>query len=167
MPLPPGLCEADRLPEPIFTPAMKAREGHDQNVSFEHVAHAVGHDLAERLRKITLDLYNRAAAYARERGIILADTKFEFGWIDRESCLADEVLTPDSSRWWPAETYKPGGAQPSFDKQYVRDYLETLPWDKRPPAPALPDEVVKKTSEKYMEAFERITGMPLEGATAG
>ena len=157
IPLPAGLREADRLPKPIFTPAMKARQGHDLNVSFEHVAKEVGNELAHRLRDLTLDIYNRAAAYAFERGIILADTKFEFGFIDGELSLADEVLTPDSSRWWPAETYQPGGPQPSFDKQFVRDYLESIPWNKQPPAPALPDEIVRKTSEKYLEALRQLT----------
>jgi phosphoribosylaminoimidazole-succinocarboxamide synthase len=156
--LPPGLQDGDRLPEPIFTPASKAQSGHDENVSFEYVAAQIGEQLAERLRDLTLMIYEKAARYALERGIILADTKFEFGFVGDELVLADEVLTPDSSRYWPADTWRPGGAQLSFDKQYVRDYLETLDWDKKPPAPALPDEVVKKTSEKYREAYTRLSG---------
>ncbi len=161
MVLPPGLRNGDRLPEAIFTPATKAQTGHDQNVSFEHIANQLGSDLAETLRDVTLEIYSRASLYARERGIILADSKFEFGFVDGNLTLADEALTPDSSRYWPADTWKPGGAQPSFDKQFVRDYLETLEWNKRPPAPALPEEVVRKTSEKYQEAFERLAGRTL------
>ncbi len=130
---------------------------------FQYVANLLGVDLAGQLRDMTLDIYQRASAYALERGIILADTKFEFGFIEGELVLADEVLTPDSSRYWPADTYQPGGAQVSFDKQYVRDYLETLPWNKRPPAPALPPEVVRRTSEKYEEAYTRLTGRALAG----
>jgi phosphoribosylaminoimidazole-succinocarboxamide synthase len=159
--LPGGLCESDRLPEPLFTPATKAQTGHDVNVSFGYVANLLGVDLAGRLRDLTLQIYARAADYALERGIILADTKFEFGFVDGKLVLADEVLTPDSSRYWPADTYRPGSPQFSFDKQYVRDYLETLPWDKRPPAPALPEDVVQKTSEKYQEAYLRLTGRAL------
>ena len=159
IPLGKGLRNGDRLPEPIFTPAAKAQSGHDENIPFSAVAEQVGRDLAEQLRDLTLTIYAKAASYALERGIILADTKFEFGFAGEDLVLADEVLTPDSSRYWPADTYKPGGAQPSFDKQYVRDYLETLPWDKRPPAPALPPEVVEKTREKYQEAYRRITGV--------
>ncbi len=158
IPLPKGLRDGDRLPEPIFTPAAKAHTGHDENISFETAARQVGRDLAERLRELTLMIYGKAADYARDRGIILADTKFEFGFVGDDLVLADEVLTPDSSRYWPADTYRPGAAQFSFDKQYVRDYLETLDWDKKPPAPKLPDAVVKKTSEKYQEAYARITG---------
>jgi len=161
IPLPPGMRDGDRLPEPIFTPATKAKSGHDMNVPFRYVAKELGVDLAGQLRDLTLELYGRAAKYALERGIIVADTKFEFGFVDERLVLADEVLTPDSSRYWPADTYSPGGAQYSFDKQYVRDYLETLSWNKRPPAPALPEEVVKKTSEKYEEAFTRLTGREL------
>ena len=161
IPLPPGLRDGDRLPQPIFTPAMKAHTGHDMNVSFNRVGEEIGRALAERLRQLTLDIYGQAAAYALERGIILADTKFEFGFIDGGLTLADEVLTPDSSRWWPADSYAPGGPQTSFDKQYVRDYLETLPWNKQPPAPALPEDVVRRTSEKYREAFLRLTGQSL------
>jgi phosphoribosylaminoimidazole-succinocarboxamide synthase len=161
IPLPAGLLESDRLPEPIFTPATKAQTGHDENISFERTAEIIGADLASRLRDLTLAIYSKAADHARSRGIILADTKFEFGFIDGVLTLADEVLTPDSSRFWPADQYKPGGAQPSFDKQYVRDYLETLDWNKRPPAPALPDGVVARTREKYVEAYERLTGKSL------
>jgi len=162
--LPSGLRDGDRLPEPIFTPATKAHSGHDENVSFEYVADQIGTQLATSLKELTLGIYSRAAAYALERGIILADTKFEFGWIDDELTLADEVLTPDSSRYWPLDAYKPGGSQVSFDKQYVRDYLEGLAWDKRPPAPGLPAEVVEKTSEKYQEAYLRLAGRPLFGS---
>jgi phosphoribosylaminoimidazole-succinocarboxamide synthase len=161
IPLPPGMRDGDQLPEPIFTPATKAKSGHDMNVPFRYVAKELGVDLAGQLRDLTLELYNRAAKYALERGIIVADTKFEFGFVDERLVLADEVLTPDSSRYWPADTYRPGGPQYSFDKQYVRDYLETLSWNKRPPAPALPEEVVRKTSEKYEEAFTRLTGRAL------
>ena len=161
IPLPSGLRDGDKLPEPLFTPATKAVTGHDVNVSFNYIAGLLGVDLAGQLRDTTLDIYNRAAMYALDRGIILADTKFEFGFIDGELTLADEALTPDSSRFWPTDTYKPGGAQPSYDKQYVRDFLETLKWDKRPPAPALPSDVARKTSEKYREAYSRLTGMHL------
>ncbi|MGI8961242.1 MAG: phosphoribosylaminoimidazolesuccinocarboxamide synthase [Bryobacteraceae bacterium] len=161
IPLPAGLRESDRLPEPIFTPATKAQTGHDVNVPFAYVANLVGADLAGQLRDLTLRIYQRAADYAIERGMILADTKFEFGFIDGKLVLADEALTPDSSRYWPADMYSPGRPQFSFDKQYVRDYLETLPWDKRPPAPALPENVIQKTSEKYQEAYLRLTGRPL------
>lgn len=165
IPLPPGMRDGDKLPEPIFTPATKAQTGHDMNVPFQYVAKQLGIDLAGRLRDLTLDLYNRAAKHALQRGIIVADTKFEFGFVNEQLVLADEALTPDSSRYWPADTYRPGGPQYSFDKQYVRDYLETLSWDKRPPAPALPPEIVNKTSEKYEEAFTRLTGRTLsEGA---
>ena len=163
--LPKGLRNGDRLPEAIFTPAAKAQSGHDENMPFSYVEKQVGSRLAERLRELTLRIYQRAAGYAAERGIILADTKFEFGFVGDDLVLADEVLTPDSSRYWPADTYKPGGLQYSFDKQYVRDYLETLTWDKKPPAPALPDEVIRKTSEKYQEAYERITGRDLSART--
>ncbi len=166
LPLPPGLRDGERLPEPIFTPATKAQTGHDINVPFQYVVDVLGIELAGQLRDLTLGLYERAAAYAQERGILLADTKFEFGFVDGKLVLADEALTPDSSRYWPADSYKPGGAQFSFDKQYVRDYLETLDWDKRPPAPALPAEVVRKTSEKYQEAYARLTGRTLDGAVA-
>jgi phosphoribosylaminoimidazole-succinocarboxamide synthase len=166
IPLPPDLKESDRLPDPIFTPATKATSGHDMNVPFSYVAGVLGVDLAGQLRDLTLEIYHRAAAYALERGIILADTKFEFGVIGGQVVLADEVLTPDSSRYWPADSYTPGGPQFSFDKQYVRDYLETLPWDKRAPAPPLPEAVVSKTSEKYQEAYARLTGRTLAAANS-
>jgi phosphoribosylaminoimidazole-succinocarboxamide synthase len=159
--LPSGLQECEALPEPIFTPATKAQSGHDENIPFETMCAMIGADLASRLRDLTLGIYRRAADYARTRGIIIADTKFEFGLINGEIILADEVLTPDSSRFWPAATYKPGGAQPSYDKQYVRDYLESISWNKQPPAPALPDDVARRTSEKYKEAYQALTGKPL------
>jgi phosphoribosylaminoimidazole-succinocarboxamide synthase len=159
--LPAGLREGDRLPEPIFTPATKAQAGHDENVSFDVVASRIGERLASQLRDLTLAIYREASAYSRDRGLILADTKFEFGFINEQLTLADEVLTPDSSRYWPADLYKPGGPQISFDKQFVRDYLETLDWNKQPPAPGLPEDVVAKTSEKYKEAFHRLTGREL------
>jgi phosphoribosylaminoimidazole-succinocarboxamide synthase len=159
--LPAGLRESDKLPEPIFTPATKAQTGHDENISFERAADLAGAELARKLRDTTLAIYRRAADYAAGRGILLADTKFEFGFIDGTLVLADEVLTPDSSRFWPAETYQPGGAQPSYDKQYVRDYLESIRWAKQPPAPPLPDEVALKTSEKYKEAYRALTGRDL------
>ena len=161
IPLPAGLRESDALPEPIFTPATKAQSGHDENISFETVCSIIGPDLAARLRDLTLGLYGRAAEYARSRGIIIADTKFEFGIVNGEIILADEVLTPDSSRFWPLETYAPGGAQPSYDKQYVRDYLESIAWNKQPPAPALPEDVARRTSEKYKEAYQALTGKTL------
>jgi phosphoribosylaminoimidazole-succinocarboxamide synthase len=159
--LPAGLRESDRLPQAIFTPATKAESGHDKNVPFEYVVSQLGETLANRLRDLTLAIYQRASEYASARGLILADTKFEFGFIGDKLVLADEVLTPDSSRYWPADRYAPGGPQRSFDKQYVRDYLETLDWNKQPPAPALPDEVVHKTSEKYQEAYYLLTGLRL------
>ncbi len=159
--LPKALRESDRLPEPIFTPATKAQSGHDLNVSFSYVSDLLGATLASRLRDLTLEIYSRAAAHALAHGIILADTKVEFGFLNGDLLLADEVLTPDSSRYWPADTYRPGGPQLSFDKQFVRDYLETLAWDKRPPAPALPEDVIRKTSEKYQEAYTRLTGQTL------
>jgi phosphoribosylaminoimidazole-succinocarboxamide synthase len=164
IPLSEGLRESDALPEPIFTPATKAQTGHDENISFEQAGAIVGADLAGRLRDLTLAIYKRAADYARGRGIIIADTKFEFGMIGGEIILADEVLTPDSSRFWPLETYSPGGAQPSYDKQFVRDYLETIHWNKQPPAPALPEEIAQRTSEKYKEAYRELTGQELPGA---
>ena len=160
--LPEGLLDGSRLPEPVFTPAYKAQTGHDENISFERTTEIVGADLAGRLRDLTLAIYSTAAAYALTRGILLADTKFEFGFLGDQLTLGDEVLTPDSSRFWPLDTYHPGGAQPSFDKQFVRDYLETLDWDKRPPAPELPDEIVRKTQQKYLEAYERLTGRSLK-----
>ena len=156
--LPEGLVESSPLPEPIFTPATKAVSGHDENVSFDHVVAELGADLAGRLRDITLTLYARAAAHAATRGIILADTKFEFGLIDGALTLIDEVCTPDSSRFWPAEGYKPGGPQPSFDKQFVRDWLTASGWDRTPPAPTLPDEVVAATRQRYVSAYELLTG---------
>ncbi len=159
--LPTGLKESDKLPEPIFTPATKAQSGHDENVSFEHVVSLIGEDLARRLRDLTLNIYHRAAEYAQTKGIIIADTKFEFGFVGGELVLGDEVLTPDSSRFWPAETYKPGGPQYSFDKQFVRDYLESIHWNKQPPAPALPAEVAAKTGEKYRQAYRVLTGRDL------
>jgi phosphoribosylaminoimidazole-succinocarboxamide synthase len=161
IPLPSGLRESDRLPEPIFTPATKAQTGHDENVSFEHVASLIGVDLAARLRDLTLEIYSRAAKYAAARGVIIADTKFEFGFVGDELVLGDEVLTPDSSRFWPADTYQPGGPQNSYDKQYVRDYLESIHWNKQPPAPELPAEVARHTSEKYLQAYRAITGREL------
>lgn len=162
IPLPAGLKESDRLPEPIFTPATKATTGHDENISFEETASQIGESLASRLRDITLEVYRRASEFAAERGIIIADTKLEFG-IDRgELVWIDEALTPDSSRFWPADSYEPGKAQPSFDKQYVRDYLERIGWSKQPPAPALPSDVVSATRAKYREAYKRLTGRELE-----
>jgi phosphoribosylaminoimidazole-succinocarboxamide synthase len=160
--LPKGLRESDQLPEPIFTPAIKATSGHDENISFTEAARHIGGKVAEQLRDLSLKLYKKASAYARERGIILADSKFEFGHVENELVLADEVFTPDSSRFWPAETYVPGGPQQSFDKQFVRDYLESMRWNKQPPAPALPEDVARKTSEKYKQAFRQLTGRELE-----
>ena len=157
--LPAGLRESAKLPEPIFTPATKAASGHDENIPFEFVVDSVGGELAKRLRDLTLAIYRKAAEYAATRGIILADTKFEFGFVGDELVLADEVLTPDSSRFWPAATYAPGGAQASYDKQYVRDYLESIRWNKQPPAPELPTEVAAGTSEKYKEAYRALTGV--------
>ena len=160
--LPPGLKESDRLPEPLFTPATKATTGHDINISFEEMCQLVDPELSRQLRDITLRIYQKAADYARQRGIIIADTKFEFGQTAKGITLADEVLTPDSSRFWPADTYQPGKAQDSYDKQYVRDYLEEIRWNKQPPAPALPQEVARRTSEKYLEAYRQLTGRELE-----
>ncbi|MGI4756958.1 MAG: phosphoribosylaminoimidazolesuccinocarboxamide synthase [Janthinobacterium lividum] len=164
IPLPAGLRESDRLPEAIFTPAAKNHTGHDENISFERVIDLVGGSLALRLKKLTLAIYKAAADFAESKGLILADTKFEFGFIpvgddDELLVLADEVLTPDSSRYWLASGYAPGGPQPSFDKQFVRDYLERIAWNKQPPAPALPDEVVEETRAKYLQAFRLLTGM--------
>ena len=156
--LPEGLMEASRLPEPLFTPSTKAEVGtHDENIPFAKMADLVGTELAERVRDAALELYSFGAAYALERGIIIADTKFEFGILDGELILIDEALTPDSSRFWPADGYEPGTSQPSYDKQYVRDYLETLDWDKTAPGPALPDDVAARTGEKYREAWRRLT----------
>lgn len=160
--LPAGLRESDRLPEPIFTPASKSLDGeHDINISFDDMVTRVGAHSAERLRDLTLEIYSKASEYAERRGVILADTKFEFGAAAEGIILADEVLTPDSSRFWPRDQYKPGGPQPSFDKQFVRDYLESIHWNKQAPAPALPDEVVSRTQEKYLEAFRLLTGASL------
>ncbi len=159
--LPAGLVECSELPAPIFTPATKAETGHDENISFETAAKLVGTDIAERVRELSLRIYQLARDYARQRGIIIADTKFEFGLFNGELLLIDEVLTPDSSRFWPAAEYAAGRSQPSFDKQFVRDYLETLVWDKTPPAPALPPEIVSRTQAKYLEAYERLTGTQL------
>jgi len=155
--LPGGLTESDRLPEPIFTPSTKATEGHDENITIEQAAELVGEGLARKLEELTLSIYERGAEIARERGIILADTKFEFGFSDGELILIDEVMTPDSSRFWPADEYEPGHGQPSFDKQFVRDWLDASDWNKEPPAPELPEEVVKGTSSRYCEAYVRIT----------
>jgi phosphoribosylaminoimidazole-succinocarboxamide synthase len=159
--LPAGLKESDKLPEPIFTPATKEESGHDINISEREMAARAGAELTGRLRDLTLAIYSKAAEYALERGIIIADTKFEFGIKDGRVILVDEVLTPDSSRFWPSSSYEPGRGQQSFDKQYVRDYLETLDWDKRPPGPELPDTVVGRTSEKYLEAYSALTGQDL------
>jgi len=160
--LPPGLRESDQLPEPIFTPATKATTGHDINISFEEMCKLVDPGLSRQLRDISLKIYKKAADYARQRGIIIADTKFEFGQTAKGITLADEVLTPDSSRFWPADKYQPGKTQESYDKQYVRDYLEEIRWNKQPPAPALPPEVARRTSEKYIEAYRQLTGCELE-----
>ncbi len=161
IPLPAGLRESDKLPEPIFTPATKAQSGHDENIPYETVVERLGEKTASRLRDLTLTIYRKAADYARERGIIIADTKFEFGVVNGQIVLADEVLTPDSSRFWPADQYSPGGAQPSYDKQFVRDYLESIRWNKQPPAPALPADVAQKTAEKYKEAYRVLSGRSL------
>ena len=156
--LPVGLRESDRLPEPIFTPATKAEAGHDINISEKEMGDRIGDEATRTLRELTLSIYSRAVAYAGKRGIIIADTKFEFGLRNGKVILVDEALTPDSSRFWPEASYQPGGPQQSFDKQYVRDYLETLDWDKQPPGPTLPEAVVARTSEKYLEAFRLLTG---------
>jgi len=157
--LPDGLNNSSKLPEPIFTPATKAEEGHDENISFEEAVNIVGKDIADQARDLSIELYKRGRDHAAEKGIIIADTKFEFGIFEGELILIDEVLTPDSSRFWPADLYSPGKSQPSFDKQFVRDYLETLDWDKTPPGPELPEDIVQKTSEKYIEAYTRVTGL--------
>jgi phosphoribosylaminoimidazole-succinocarboxamide synthase len=165
VPLPPGLRESDRLPATMFTPATKADSGHDQNISESDAARLVGAPLLERLKRLTLELYAFGVAHAEARGIILADTKFEFGHADTgELLLIDEVMTPDSSRYWPRDQYAPGGPQPSFDKQYVRDYLESIRWNKQPPVPSLPVEVVASTRDKYLDAYRRLTGTELPGA---
>jgi len=161
IPLPDGLREADRLPAPIFTPATKAETGHDENVSIEQAGRLVGHDLIDRLRGISIRLYERGAAHAEARGIIVADTKFEFGLVNDDPdaiLLIDEILTPDSSRFWPVDQYEPGHGPPSFDKQFVRDYLEQIHWNKQPPVPSLPPDVVERTRDKYLEAFRRLAG---------
>jgi phosphoribosylaminoimidazole-succinocarboxamide synthase len=165
--LPEGLRESDRLPEPIFTPATKAQTGHDENISREQAAELVGAELLANAERISIDLYRFASAYAADRGILIADTKFELG-LDQDGVLTlgDEALTPDSSRFWPADEYEPGRGQPSYDKQYVRDYCETLGWDKSPPGPELPDEVVAGTRSRYVEAFERLTGIAFDDYVA-
>ena len=167
IPLPAGLRESDKLPQPIFTPATKAQTGHDENISFETMCGITGEPAAVRLRDLTLEIYQRAADYALTRGIIIADTKLEFGLWHGETILADEVLTPDSSRFWPLDQYQPGRSQPSYDKQYVRDYLESIHWNKQPPAPPLPAEVAQRTAEKYREAYRALTGQELPGIEAG
>jgi phosphoribosylaminoimidazole-succinocarboxamide synthase len=161
IPLPASLRESERLPEPIFTPSTKATAGHDENISFDEAVSRIGGELAERVRAVSLEIYKRAAAYAEPRGIILADTKFEFGLADNQLIWIDEALTPDSSRFWPADGYQPGRAQPSFDKQYVRDYLERIGWNKLPPGPELPPEVVEATRARYREAYWQLTGHEL------
>jgi phosphoribosylaminoimidazole-succinocarboxamide synthase len=160
--LPRGLSESDKLPEPIFTPATKEETGHDINISEREMANRIGDDATRELKELTLTLYSRAASYADSRGIIIADTKFEFGVKDGKVILVDEALTPDSSRFWPKESYKPGRGQQSFDKQYLRDYLETVKWDKQPPAPNLPETVIAQTSEKYLEAYRLLTGRTIK-----
>lgn len=160
--LPAGLKESEAFPEPIFTPSTKATTGHDENISFDQMCEIVGVETASHLRDLTLRVYKKAAAYARQRGIIIADTKFEFGRTEHGITLADEVLTPDSSRFWPADKYAPGRAQDSYDKQYVRDYLEQIHWNKQPPAPSLPPDVVRRTSEKYLEAYAQLTRHKLD-----
>jgi phosphoribosylaminoimidazole-succinocarboxamide synthase len=161
IPLPAGLRDSDRLPQPIFTPATKAETGHDENISEEQAAGIIGHDNIRRLKELTLSIYSRAVDYASQRGIIICDTKFEFGTIDGQISIVDEMLTPDSSRFWPADQYSPGKPQPSFDKQFVRDYLERIGWNKQPPAPELPEDIVKATSAKYVEALRILTGREL------
>ncbi len=159
--LPPGLVESEKFPEPIFTPSTKAEEGHDENISFEEAENLIGRDLARQVREVSLNLYMNAADYARELGIIICDTKFEFGLAGPQLLLIDEALTPDSSRFWPEDQYVPGRSQPSFDKQYIRDYLEKLEWDKQAPGPRLPEAVIRATTDRYVEAYERITGTRL------
>jgi len=161
MKMPKGLEESQELPEPLFTPTTKAEVGHDEPITWEQMVEMVGTRAATAMRLRSLALYRYARDYARERGIIIADTKFEFGWLDDEIILIDEVLTPDSSRFWPADQYQPGHPQPSFDKQFVRDYLSSLGWDRQPPAPELPPDIVERTAEKYREAFHRLTGQEL------
>ena len=164
VPLPANLLESSELPEPIFTPATKAEEGHDENISFERASQIVGPEIAEQVRTLSLNIYQRARTLAEKKGILIADTKFEFGLMDDEIILIDEVLTPDSSRFWPAQTYQPGRSQPSYDKQFVRDYLEGLDWDKCPPSPPLPEDIVRHTQQKYMDAFHQLTGRKIEAA---
>jgi phosphoribosylaminoimidazole-succinocarboxamide synthase len=159
--LPAGLRESERLPEPVFTPSTKAIAGHDENISFDEAASTIGGELAERVRAVSLEIYRRAVAYAEPRGIILADTKFEFGLVGDQLVWIDEALTPDSSRFWPADGYQPGRSQPSFDKQYVRDYLERIGWNKQPPGPDLPPDVVEATRARYREAYRQLTGHEL------
>lgn len=159
--LPAGLKESDKLPEIIFTPSTKADVGHDQNVNQRYIENIVGVDIADRLKKVSIEVYKRASEYALKKGIIIADTKFEFGMHNDKMIIIDEVLTPDSSRFWPLDGYRPGFAQSSFDKQFVRDYLETLDWDKTPPAPRLPEEIIRKTTEKYRDAYHKLTGKAL------
>jgi len=160
--LPEGLRQCEKLPEPIFTPTTKAKEGHDESVTFEELANRIGSELANRLRDVSIALYNKASKHAESKGLILADTKFEFGMLDGELVVADEMFTPDSSRFWDMAEYEPGRPQKSFDKQFVREYLEAVKWDKQPPAPVLPEDVVRKTEAKYIEAYERITGKKME-----
>jgi len=160
--LPAGLKESDKLPQPIFTPAIKATTGHDENISFAEMSRIAGAERSAKLCDLSIGIYTKAADYARQKGIIIADTKFEFGMTAHGITLGDEVLTPDSSRFWPADKYQPGRAQDSYDKQYVRDYLEEIRWNKQPPAPALPPDVARKTSEKYLEAYHRLTGQELD-----
>lgn len=159
--LPAGLKQAQKLPEPIFTPTTKESEGHDESITFDQLADKIGIELAQKLRDVSIKMYNTASSYAESKGLILADTKFEFGMTDDGLIIADEIFTPDSSRYWDMNEYEPGRPQKSFDKQYLRDYLESVDWDKNPPAPKLPDEIVKKTEAKYLEAYERITGRKL------
>ncbi len=159
--LPADLLESQQLPEPVFTPSTKATDGHDENISFEAAADLIGHELATEVARVSIELYSRGAEIAAERGIIIADTKFELGMVNGALVVADEVLTPDSSRFWPAESWKPGATPPSYDKQPLRDHLDGLDWDKQPPAPVLPDEVVTQTRERYVKAYEQLTGMSL------
>ena len=161
IPLPENLLESAELEQPLFTPSTKADEGHDENISFEQAVEIEGREVAEKVRDLSLQIYTEAREYARERGIIIADTKFEFGKLDGELILIDEVLTPDSSRFWPLDEYEPGRGQHAFDKQFVRDYLETVDWDKTPPGPTLPDEIISKSRERYLEAYQRLTGKEL------
>jgi phosphoribosylaminoimidazole-succinocarboxamide synthase len=162
IPLPSGLRDSDRLPQPIFTPSTKAEQGHDENISEAQAGEIIGEDNIRSLKELTLALYTRGAEYATTRGIIICDTKFEFGLIDGKIAIVDEMLTPDSSRFWPADQYSPGKPQPSFDKQFVRDYLEKIGWNKQPPGPELPAEIVRATSDKYVEALRRVTGRDLQ-----